>query len=198
MKFFSLQTRSTTSYSNPNQWTMGLRAKIPQQVITPPPQIAVPTPSPVGKVKWGPAVWYLLHTISVKVKESDFSYIRVDLLNHIYAICTNLPCPDCSNHAKAYLDGVNFNTIQTKTDLIKLLWAFHNTVNQRKGYPFYQYDQIDETYSKAVTNNIIIHFMAHFSDRNRSLKLLPTDLHRMRLCQALKIWFNDHITSFDP
>jgi hypothetical protein len=198
MKLFSLQTRSTATKPISNQWTMNIRPKIPQYIKPAPPQPVIQQqPSNVGKVKWGPAVWFFLHTISVKIKEEYFPALRIPLLNHIYSICTNLPCPECSNHAKSYLDGINFNTIQTKNDLKKMLWAFHNSVNQRKGYPFFSFELIDSTYSTAVTNNICVYFIAHFSDRNRSLKLLPTDLHRSRLCQSLKTWLNDNIQAFD-
>ena len=155
-----------------------------------------PPPSPV-KVKWGEPTWYLLHVLSIKVKESEFKNIRVDLLNRIYAICINLPCPDCANHAKIYLDNVNFNTIQTKEDLKLLLYNFHNDVNKRKGYPLFSYESFDEKYSLAITNNIIRNFMHHFSDKNRSLKLLPNDLHRSQLCMILKKWFNENIRCFD-
>jgi len=200
MKFFSLQTRSTSSYSNPNpnQWTMNMRTKLPSITPIVQPPITPSPPSTVGKVKWGPAVWFFLHTVSVKIKDEHFQSLRTDLLSHIYSICINLPCPECSNHAKAYLDNINFNTIQTKNDLKKMLWAFHNSVNQRKGYPFFAFEQVDETFSKAITNNIFINFIAHFSDRNRSLKLLPTDLHRSRLCNTLKIWLNTNINAFYP
>jgi hypothetical protein len=109
-----------------------------------------------------------------------------------------LPCPDCANHAKTYLDGINFNTIQTKNDFKKLFHTFHNVVNQLKGYDFFPYERLDEKYSNAITTNIIQNFMIHFSDRNRSLKLLATDLHRQRLCESLKMWFNNNIMYFNP
>jgi len=152
--------------------------------------------SSVKKVKWGEPTWFLFHTLSVKVKDSDFQKIRVDLLNRIYAISTNLPCPDCANHAKLYLDGINFNTIQTKEDLKQMLFTFHNEVNKRKGYPQFPYEELDAKYSLAVTNNIIRNFMYHFSDRNRSIKLMASDLFRARLCELLKTWFNENIQSF--
>ena len=194
MKLFSYQTRNTS-----NQWSMGFRAKIPQlppQQI--PPQQVVVTQAPEKKVKWGPAIWFLLHTLSVKIKEERFQSIRYELLNHIYTICTNLPCPICSNHAKDYLNGINMNTIQTKDDFKKLIWAFHNNVNKEKGYSFFPFEQVDLKYSLAVTNNIIINFIAHFSDSSRSVKLLADDLLRSQLCKVLKEWFNRNITAFDP
>jgi hypothetical protein len=162
-----------------------------------PPQVAIPTEQVAKKVKWGEPTWFLFHTLSVKVKESDFQRIRIDLLNNIYGICINLPCPDCANHAKTYLDNINFNTIQTKEDLKRMLFVFHNEVNKRKGYPEFPYDKLDEKYSLAITTNIIRNFMVHFTDRNRSIKLLATDLHRIQLSESLKKWFNANIQCFD-
>jgi hypothetical protein len=97
-----------------------------------------------------------------------------------------------------YLNKINFNTITTKDELKNMLFIFHNEVNQRKGYPFFPFDQLHEKYSIAVTNNIIVYFMSHFSDRARSAKLLADDLVRAQLCKVLKEWFNTNITAFDP
>jgi hypothetical protein len=198
MKLFSFQTRNTSGQStNNSQWSMGIRVNLPPPSAIVPQEVVV-TPSPEKKVKWGPAVWFLFHTISIKIREDRFQSIRLELLNHIYSISTNLPCPICSQHAKEYLNGINFNTIQTKSDLQKMLWAFHNEVNKLKGYPFFLFDQLNEKYSVAVTSNIMVYFMGHFSDRARSTKLLADDLIRAQLCKLLKEWFNNHITYFDP
>ena len=200
MKFFSSQT-----IANTNSQTIGKTFYMPiKQHISHQPVVAISEQpiqqsieNPPKKVKWGEPTWFLLHTLSIKVKESEFKSVRVELLNRIYAICINLPCPDCANHAKNYLDSINFNTIQKKEDLIIMLYNFHNSVNKRKGYPFFNYNQCNEKYSLAITNNIIRNFMVHFSDRNRSLKLLASDLHRTQLCDALKNWFNEKISCFD-
>jgi hypothetical protein len=200
MKFFSSQTIANTNIQiNGKTFYMPIKQRILPQAITSiveqPIQPSIENPP--KKVKWGEPTWFLLHTLSVKVKESEFNNIRVDLLNRIYAICTHLPCPDCSNHAKIYLDNINFNTIQTKEDLKMLLYTFHNSVNKKKGYPLFSYEKLDEKYSLAITSNIIRNFMVHFSDRNRSIKLLASDLHRSQLCAVLKNWFNEKITCFD-
>ena len=152
----------------------------------------------VKKVKWGEPIWFLFHTLSVKIKESHFQKIRKELLDNIYQICINLPCPECANHSKTYLEGIHFNSIQTKTDLKKFLHKFHNDVNIRKGYPLFPYEDLDEKYSRAKTIPIIHNFMFYFSERNRNIKLLATDFHRQNLCSVLKEWFNNNITAFDP
>jgi hypothetical protein len=207
MKFFSPQTiANQPSYNQPNQpnqknnmFFMQIRNTYPpvvQNRFVEPLVVREVTPSPT-KVKWGEPTWYLLHVLSIKVKDSEFNNIRVDLLNRIYAICTNLPCPDCANHAKTYLDNINFNSIQTKEDLKLSLYNFHNEVNKRKGYAFFPYDTFEEKYTKAITTNIIRNFMFYFSDKHRSFKLLPNDLHRAQLCIILKKWFNENIQCFD-
>ena len=150
------------------------------------------------KVKWGEPTWFLFHTLSVKIKDGEFARIRQDLLNNTYAICCNLPCPDCANHAKIYLDSINFNTIQSKEDYKRMMFQFHNSVNKRKGYPQFDYAELDSKYSKAITSNIIRNFMVHFQDKYRSFKLIASDLHRAQLSNVLKKWFNDAISSFDP
>jgi hypothetical protein len=198
MKYFSAQTMATTNTPQQRIWSMPIRmSSLPQQPQQQPIQPVVSQTPAVGKVKWGEPTWFLFHTLSVKIKDSEFSRIRLQLLNYMYAICINLPCPDCANHAKVYLDGVNFNSIQTKEHFKRLFYDFHNEVNRRKGYAFFPYDELDEKYSKAITGNIIRNFMAHFSDRNRSIKLLATDLYRQQLCKVLKEWFNENITVFD-
>jgi hypothetical protein len=199
MKFFSAQSMASTNTPQQRIIPMPIRMNsFPRLAIQQQQPIQQPPPPTVGKVKWGEPTWFLFHTLSVKVKDNEFSKIRVSLLNYMYAICINLPCPDCANHAKAYLDGVNFNTIQTKEQFKRLFYDFHNDVNRRKGYAFFPYDQLDEKYSKAITGNIIRNFMAHFSDRNRSIKLLASDLYRQQLCKILKEWFNENIIVFDP
>jgi hypothetical protein len=146
---------------------------------------------------WGPAVWFLFHTLAEKVREEVFSTIRIELLNNIYSISVNLPCPMCATHAKEYLDKVNFNRIQTKEDLKNMLFQFHNEVNKRKNITLFPREELDEKYSKAVTVNIIHNFMHHFQDKYRSPKLIANDLLRRRIVNVLKEWFSRNISNFN-
>ena len=157
----------------------------------------VDTPQP-KKMKWGEPTWFLLHTLAEKVKAESFSEIRVKLLNIVYTICTNLPCPDCSNHAKTFLDGVNFNTIQTKDQLKNLLFNFHNTVNKRKGFAIFNYTDLDEKYANAVTINMVYNFVKFFNPKNYSIRMIANDFHRNRITEIIKNWFNDNLKYFSP
>jgi hypothetical protein len=146
---------------------------------------------------WGPAIWFLFHTLAEKVKPEAFPIIRQELLNNIYAIASHLPCPVCSEHAKEYLGKINFNSIQTKDDLKMLLFQFHNSVNQRKGYQLFTGEELNSKYSQANTVKIIQNFMIHFKDKHRSPKLIADDLQRSRIAVFLQQWFQQNIGYFD-
>lgn len=148
-------------------------------------------------MKWGEPTWFLFHTLSYKIKDEYFVIIREDLLNLIYTICSNLPCPDCATHASSYLKSVNFNSIQSKEQFKKMLFLFHNTVNKRKGYEIFPYEDFDEKYSKANTVNIIQNFINHFKNKHSSIHMIANDLHRNRIVNTLIEWFKSNLQYFE-
>jgi len=149
------------------------------------------------KMKWGEPIWFLFHTLAEKVKEESFQTIRLDLLNTISIICNNLPCPDCANHASEYIRKINFSSIKTKQDLKLMLFQFHNVVNQKKNFLLFSIDNLDSKYSKANTVNIIKNFMLNFQEKNHSIRMIADDMHRSRVADQLKTWFNNNIQYFD-
>lgn len=149
------------------------------------------------KMKWGEPTWFLFHTIAQKIKDEHFGSMRLSILNIISLICNNLPCPDCANHASEYMKKLNPNSIRTKEDLKLMLFQFHNVVNQRKGYPVFSIDNLDTKYSSAITVNIIQNFMFFFQDKHYSIRMIANDMHRKRIAELLKTWFNDNMQYFD-
>jgi hypothetical protein len=171
--------------------------KIPEQIV---PKVSVNasnTEVTVKKMKWGEPIWNLFHVLAEKVKEETFSTIREELLNVIYTICSNLPCPDCTNHATIYMNGINYKSIQTKEQLKELLYTFHNSVNIRKGYALFPRDQLSSKYYYMETIPTIYTFMIHFKDKHKSVRMIANDFHRSRTAENLKVWFNKHIQYFD-
>jgi hypothetical protein len=161
--------------------------------------VAKPSP-PVNKppqMKWGPPTWLYLHTMAEKVKDTSFQQIRKDLFRIIYTICTNLPCPMCSNHAKEYLSKINVESIRTKNDLKQFLFVFHNSVNTRKGLKLFSYLDLDETYSKgdyiAITNN----FMKFFQEKSRNIHLIADEMHKQRIVKLVQQWIIDNVEHFE-
>lgn len=151
-----------------------------------------------SKMKWGEPTWFLFHVLAEKVKEESFITVRSELLNKIYSICNNLPCPICAKHATDYMNKVNFMTIQTKGDLKELLFNFHNEVNKNKNYPLFPRNRLEEKYKMAVTANIMKNFMKFFEDKQYNVQLISNKMHRERLISILKSWFNENIQCFEP
>jgi len=149
-------------------------------------------------MKWGKPTWYLLHTLAEKVKDENFPSVRKDLLDIIYSICTNLPCPDCANHARVYLDGINFNIIQTKEDLKLMLFIFHNTVNKKKGYAIFTQEELDSMYASAITINIIQNFMAAYLVKNSAPQMIANDMFRRRIIGNAQDWLTKNMEKFLP
>jgi len=194
---YELTNPNIPTQSLPNMLSRHRGIKLNNLTTRQPVTIPVKEPEIKPKMIWGPSIWYLFHTLAEKVKPESFSYIRKELLNNIYAISTHLPCPVCSEHAMQYLNKINFNTITTKDELKNMLFIFHNEVNQRKGYPQFSIQELNEKYSTAITVNIIQNFMVHFKDKHRSPKLMADDLQRSRIAIVLQDWFRKNIGAFE-
>ena len=158
--------------------------------------VAPPSSEPVKKMKWGEPFWFLFHTMAEKVKDELFPSVREELLNLIYTICINLPCPDCSKHATQYLNGIHFKRIQSKSELKEMLFVFHNTVNARKKFPLFPREELDTKYSNAQMIPILNHFMVHFRNKKSSIQMIANDFHRERIFKELQNWFNKNIHIF--
>jgi len=149
------------------------------------------------KIKWGAPTWYLFHTLAYKIKDECFSILKNELLNNIFAICRNLPCPKCATHASEYMSKINVNSIRTKEDLKYMLFRFHNEVNSRTGSPLFPYNDLDDKYSTAITINIIQNFFIFFQDKSFNVTNIANNMHRERMITSLKEWFKLNIQNFD-
>lgn len=148
-------------------------------------------------MSWGEPTWFFFHTIAEKIKEDKFDSIKDELLNIMYTICANLPCPDCASHASEYMKGINFNATRTKQHLKELFYSFHNTVNEKKGFERFPYENLDEKYSKAIFVNIVQNFLNHFKNKHSSIHMIANDLHRSRVVNNVKNWLIQHMDYFD-
>jgi hypothetical protein len=167
------------------------------------PQRSIPTTPPVvvsdgAKMKWGKPIWTFFHLLAHKVKDEDFNAIRSELLNTIYSICSVLPCPICSEHAKRFLQAINFNNIRTKQDLKYMICNFHNDVNKRKGYAIFNANTLDEMYDGMNFVDAINQFIFHFEDKHRSAKLMADDMMRAQISLTVKNWIKKNIHHFSP
>ena len=152
----------------------------------------------IKEMTWGEPTWYLFHTLAEKVDEQYFNELKDNLITLITRICNNLPCPDCSLHASNYLSGVNFFNIKTKEDLKRMLWQFHNSVNNRKKYDLFTYDELNKKYSQAQTMNIIKNFFYHFSKKQYNIRLSMENMTRRTILKDLQTWLEKNTDKFHP
>ncbi len=158
---------------------------------------SVPAPSSSVKLKWGKPIWTFFHVMAQKMKDEYFHILISGFMQMIVSICSILPCPICSKHAIEYINSTNINNIRSKTDLIDFFHRFHNAVNQRKGYPLFNRENVVATYENLSTYLVIREFMFHFEDHHRSAKLMAEDFIRRRVIPQVKTWINTNIQYFD-
>lgn len=144
---------------------------------------------------WGPPIWTLFHTLIEKVKDDEFQNIYIELFNNIKSICSYLPCPDCSLHAKQFLNTVKIQTISTKKDFKDMLYVFHNSVNKRKKKELFNYSQLSEYENKNI-KNCYNEFMKVYNIRERNIKLLADSFQRQRIIKSFNNWLFINNNSF--
>jgi len=143
---------------------------------------------------WGPPTWTLLHVLAEKINEEHFNVLLPPLFNHIKRICSFLPCPECSHHAKQFLDKINIKDIKTKLDFKNIIYIFHNVVNTRKKKPLFIYSQMDK-YKNIPISNAYNSFIVVYNTAG-NLKLLTESFHRKFVINDFKKWLTYNIKYF--
>ena len=143
---------------------------------------------------WGPTTWTFIHTMADKIKDTSFHIIGPQLIHTIIQICYHLPCPECSQHATLFWNKVKIDKIHNKTDLINILFVFHNMVNKRKRLRPFKYIDLQYYQSK----NIIDTYNAFYTNfnTNGNMNLINEAFHRNRMLVLLKRWLIQNITHF--
>lgn len=145
---------------------------------------------------WGPSVWSLLHVLSERINENAFPFLFPQLFQFIKRICANLPCPDCAMDATIFLAKVKVQNIKTKSDLINLLYVFHNYVNKKKYKPLFNYGNLN-IYKKLKLANVLNNFIINFNTKG-NMNLIAESFQRQLLLKDFKKWMHYNIRAFIP
>jgi len=147
----------------------------------------------MSKQEWGNATWYLFHTLAEKLKP-EFSGESGELFRQIKLLCTNLPCPDCSQHATSSLNDVNTNSINSRENLIEFIWQFHNRVNGRIGKAQFSREECRRKYTCAITRIIFTNFISVFKMNARNEKAMMHSYRRQMSTQGFEkyMYANTH------
>ena len=149
------------------------------------------------KMKWGEAIWFLFHTLAEKIKEEHFQSKKYEMINIVKAICTNLPCPKCTDHATAYMKRLNIESIKIKQDWKDFLYKFHNEVNVRKNFVEFPYNELDSKYQNANTVNVINYFISVYKEKSNNVQMIATEMSRMRILRNTQQWLITNFHCFD-
>jgi hypothetical protein len=106
---------------------------------------------------WGPAMWFMLHSLGERVGRNSISSLQLDEVREfdmiIRSFPTTLPCPTCQQHAHIYLrsNPINWNKLrgpEITPVLRKWLFDFHNHVNANKSpaSPEFNYEDVEPKY----------------------------------------------------
>jgi hypothetical protein len=144
---------------------------------------------------WGPSTWIFMHTLCAKVKEDSFPIIGQNLIVLLIQICNHLPCPDCAEHAKSFWKNVKTSNIKTKKDLIDLLYVFHNSVNQRKQYKAFKYEDLSYYNGRKVVETYNA-FSRNFHTKG-NMNLINESFRRNMFLGNLRNWIMANLKHFD-
>jgi hypothetical protein len=136
-----------------------------------------------------------MHTLAEKLKDSSFPIIGSQLIFILIQISNNLPCPECTVHAKQFWSKVKTANIATKTDLINLLFVFHNMVNKRKHLLSFKYISLQYYQSKNVVDTYNL-FSRNFNTHG-NMNLINESFHRNMMMTSLKSWLMNNLTHFN-
>jgi hypothetical protein len=101
-------------------------------------------PTIIDPVIWGPPLWRLLHTLAeLRHTDTDWPHLLTTLRS-----C--LPCPDCTNHYNAWINGH-----PTNGDMKAWVLALHNDVNRRKGVTQWTPDMVSASVSSVRRIDLI-------------------------------------------
>jgi hypothetical protein len=139
-----------------------------------------------SKEIWGSSVWNLFHTIAHKIKEDKFLFHKSNIIYNIENICNTLPCPDCSKDASAMLKKVDFAQINNKADFKLLMFNFHNAINTKLKKPLFDFNELDDKYSKANIDAIYNNLNIIYTSNSNVPQLMSSSFHRHHLFPKIK------------
>ena len=121
---------------------------------------------------WGPRLWYLLHTYSVKIDlTADNRTLWGNFLKVSLAV---MNCPKCQSHFSEALRGLNLRVI-TKEELEEWFYNLHNEINQTNIRPLFSIEEWAAEKAKPVDKErlavVINELSAHFLQNERTTHL---------------------------
>jgi len=152
----------------------------------------------VGKSVWGPAIWYLFHTLAFKMKNQHFNEMKKSLLSFFVLVSANLPCPECTEHAQQETKNLDKSKITNKKELCTYFLNFHNKINARTNKKIFTIQEYISKYKQAVTRNVIFNFFNNMTKTDHNVKLMINSFYKTKAISSLKTWIVQNYSKFNP
>tara|TARA_B100001093_G_scaffold519061_1_gene606252 strand:+ start:1568 stop:2032 length:465 start_codon:yes stop_codon:yes gene_type:complete len=151
----------------------------------------------LSKKEWGNSVWIFFHVIADRINEDKFNTIKADVINVTKLICSHLPCPECSEHASKILKNINLEkVINSKDDLIKFYFNFHNHINKKLNKPQYNEAKLYSDYTSYDIKICIENINKIFIYKPIIPALMTKNFHKQLAHPRFKQLVNNIINSF--
>jgi len=99
--------------------------------------------------RWGPKLWFMLHTISFNYSDSPTYNDKVNTKNFYEILRYIIPCDVCRVHYTEHLGNMPIdNYLDSKESLIMWVLKLHNTVNISLNKPTWTLEQLKSHYSQ--------------------------------------------------
>ena len=148
---------------------------------------------------WAIFTWMLFHTLIEKTRDIFYINKYKEIFNLIKSICDELPCPDCRRHAKGYLSNINIEHLTTRELFKRMLYDFHNNVNDRLGKSHYSYSDLIK-YKNYNMSYILTHFRQFYSRQYGGILQLGLSSNknkRIVVCNRVMNWFRANWSEFN-
>lgn len=144
---------------------------------------------------WGPAIWYFFHGIAEKINPDKFADHKQNLFKILDIVCSNLPCPDCSEHALQEIKKINVANVTSRDAYKELILGLHNRVNIRLKKTQFTRQQLDEKYKsvnlKGVMHNFNIAYNTSFYNEKAFQNTLRKRLQNGELFKLISLVLAD-------
>ena len=121
--------------------------------------------------KWGPHLWFFLHTVSFNYPVTPSFKNKVDYNDFYNSLKNMIPCELCRTHYIQYLE-IAPPDLSGRNALVKWTIDLHNKVNKQLGKPVYSYSKaitLYKKYYKGIDADGELHFndySTHIEDSN--------------------------------
>ena len=145
----------------------------------------------MSKSVWGPATWFLLHSMVIKLKDDAPNEAITEVKKMIRRITSNLPCPVCSSHANTYLSKFRFDSVTKVDGLRHFIFDFHNSVNEMLKKPILMsYQEHLIIYNNMELTLVIKNFLNIYNNMsNTNVTMMLYSYHRNTVLNELNSFF---------